>query len=169
MENIDIRRLTESDYLIYRSIRLELLRNEPSSFGSSFREESLFPKDMWIERLRKQYVYSFGAFDKTNLIGIVILVLNPRKKISHVAEIHSMYIKPNYRQKGIAKSFLEYVFLVAKQNGVEMIKLEVVTTNMFAYKLYKSVGFESYGIEKKAMKIDHEYFDFNLLYKKLVS
>lgn len=167
MENISIRRLTDLDYLSYKNIRLELLKAEPANFGSSFKEESMFTKQRWIERLSKTYVYSLGAFDGKRIVGILILALNPRKKLRHVAKIHSMYVKPDYRNKNIAKTLISHAFSFAKQNGVEIIRLEVVSSNIFAYNLYQSVGFKSYGIEKNAMKLEQDYFDFNLMSKDL--
>lgn len=43
--------------------------------------------------------------------------------------------------------------------GIEQINLTVVTSNESAKKLYTSLGFEVFGEEKRALKIDNTYFD----------
>ncbi len=50
--NIEYRILTVEDVNDYQSIRLELLKNNPKSFGSSFEEESTFLIDRWESRLQ---------------------------------------------------------------------------------------------------------------------
>ena len=50
---MEIRKLTKIDYPIYKTIRLELLKNHPENFGSSFEEESKFDDQQWINRITK--------------------------------------------------------------------------------------------------------------------
>jgi RimJ/RimL family protein N-acetyltransferase len=37
-------------------------------------------------------------------------------------------------------------------------------TNKAAHNLYLSLGFESYGLEPKALKIDNRYYDDELMF-----
>ncbi|WP_317935242.1 GNAT family N-acetyltransferase [Sporosarcina aquimarina] len=41
--------------------------------------------------------------------------------------------------------------------------ITVVTTNSTAKKLYTSLGFEKFGTEKRALKVDGDYFDEDLM------
>jgi ribosomal protein S18 acetylase RimI-like enzyme len=43
--------------------------------------------------------------------------------------------------------------------GVEQVLLAVTTTQEAAAKLYRSLGFESYGCEPRALKIGERYLD----------
>ena len=75
-----IRRLDETDYLEYKTIRLEGLMKAPSSFGSSFEEENLFGDDIWKNRLENKNAITLGAFVDEKLVGVVTLLLNERIK-----------------------------------------------------------------------------------------
>ena len=102
-----IRKLTIDDVNEYKALRLELLKNEPKSFGSSFEEEDRFDFSMWTNRLTKKNILAFGAFNNNNLVGIVLGVKNPREKIKHIATLNSMYVKPEYRGQGIGEKLIK--------------------------------------------------------------
>jgi hypothetical protein len=46
-----------------------------------------------------------------------------------------------------------------KIDGMEQIKLAVSNTQLSAGRLYRSLGFESFGLERKALKIGDKYVD----------
>lgn len=163
---ICIRKITIDDIDKYKSLRLELLLNEPSSFGSSFEEENTSDNSLWIDRLTKPNISSFGAFRYNELVGIVLSVMNPRKKIKHIATLNSLYVKPSYRGQGIAEKLIEKAFSFLNEQCVEIINLSVATKNKKAINLYRKFGFEIYAEEKKAIKLDDEYIDLYLMRKE---
>ena len=162
-----IRELSSNDYKDYKSIRLELLKNNPESFGSSFEEESLFPTDVWIERLSKHNVATLAAFEDDIIIGLCVIVKSPRMKMKHVASLHSMYVKPNYRKQNIATKLIKLAIKSLNNDQIEILNLSVVTINYIAINLYKSLGFIEYGIEPHSIKIGDSYYDLMLLSKQL--
>jgi ribosomal protein S18 acetylase RimI-like enzyme len=50
---------------------------------------------------------------------------------------------------------------------VEQLQLSVVSTNDAARKLYTSMGFVSYGYEKRALKWDGSYVNLNHMVKHI--
>ena len=52
-------------------------------------------------------------------------------------------------------------------SGLEQLHLMVVTTNDAARSLYRSAGFEVYGIVNQALKIDTHYWDEELMALRL--
>ena len=120
---IFIRKLTINDVTEYKAIRLELLKNEPSSFGSSFEEEDSFDFSMWTNRLTKKNISAFGAFNNNELVGIVLGVMNPRKKIKHIATLNSMYVKPEYRSQGIGEKLIVKTVTYLFEQSIEIINL----------------------------------------------
>ena len=48
-------------------------------------------------------------------------------------------------------------------DGLEQLNLTVVSTNVFAKRLYKSLGFEVYGTERHALKYMGHYYDEELM------
>lgn len=164
---MEIRILTLDDFLSYKMIRLELLKNNPSYFGSSFAEENLFEDSMWINRLTKTNVKTFGLFDNNTLVGITTTVMNPRSKIKHIASLNSMYVKPSYRGQGYGAKLINKVIEFLDDNAVEIINLSVVTTNNCAINLYKTLGFNVYGEEKQGIKLNNKYMDLLLMTKSI--
>ena len=68
LSQIQIRRLAASEGAAYREIRLEALRLNPESFGSTFEVESARPLEHFSERVAQCPV--FGAFRGTEIVGM---------------------------------------------------------------------------------------------------
>ena len=69
-----LRRLTPEDAAAFQALRLTALRDEETSFGSSYDEEKDFPASKVEGRLaEKPDRGAFGAFESDALVGIVVL------------------------------------------------------------------------------------------------
>jgi ribosomal protein S18 acetylase RimI-like enzyme len=77
-----------------------------------------------------------------------------------------MYVKPGARRARIGRKLVEAILDLARQR-VELIQLTVVKNNEPARRLYASLGFLEYGMEKKALKQDGRYYDEILMAKDL--
>lgn len=165
---MEIRKLELNDLESYRSIRLELLKKYPTNFGSSSEEESAFDEKMWVNRLSKDTITPIGAFIEGEIVGIVLTVQNPRKKMKHIAHINSMYVKDEYMGKGIGDALIKYAVSLMKEKEVEIIYLSVVSDNTSAINLYQKNGFSGYGIEPKTIKHEGKYHDLLLMSLELV-
>ncbi|WP_163103202.1 GNAT family N-acetyltransferase [Peribacillus alkalitolerans] len=157
---MDIRILTENDAEKYRVIRLQCLKDAPEAFGSSYEEEKDKSLDSFKSRLQSDYSLTFGAFDGSELVGVVTLVKETRLKLKHRANIYAMYVSPEFRGTGMGKKLISAALNKAKEwTDVEQINLTVVSTNESAKRLYQSFGFEVFGEEKRALKLDDRYLD----------
>ena len=58
---------------------------------------------------------------------------------------------------------IELLKQAKKCDGLEQIKLAVVSDNSSAKKLYRSLGFKTYGVEPNALKYNGKYFDEDLM------
>ncbi|MDC3411885.1 GNAT family N-acetyltransferase [Aquibacillus sp. 3ASR75-11] len=158
---MEIRQLNPTDAEEYLSIRLEALKDSPYAFASSYEEE----KNQTAEKYKNRFnaptnTFTFGAFEDSQLVGVVTLVKEQLYKLRHRANIVAMYIKPEKRGNGIGKALVSSVIEKVKNiDGIEQIYLTVVTTNVPAKKLYSSCGFEVFGKEKRALKFDNTYYD----------
>ncbi|WP_411955056.1 N-acetyltransferase family protein [Alkalibacillus sp. S2W] len=158
---MEIRELYPNDAEEYLTIRLEALKNNPSAFASSYEEE----KNVYAEKYKSSFnnkssAITFGAYEESQLVGVVTLVKEQPLKLSHRANIVAMYIKPEKRGYGIGKALVLSVIEQTKNiGGIEQIYLTVVTTNVPAKKMYASCGFEVFGIDRRALKVDHTYYD----------
>jgi ribosomal protein S18 acetylase RimI-like enzyme len=50
---------------------------------------------------------------------------------------------------------------------IEELQLTVVTINLGAIGLYESLGFKTYGVEPKALKVDNDYYEEALMHLSL--
>jgi ribosomal protein S18 acetylase RimI-like enzyme len=78
-----------------------------------------------------------------------------------------MYVKPAFRNQGIAYDLLRYAENIATAAGVERLNLSVVDSNINAIKLYQKFGFIEYGIEPDTIKVDSSYYSLKLMSKKI--
>ncbi|GGH81418.1 RimJ/RimL family protein N-acetyltransferase [Pullulanibacillus pueri] len=161
---MEIRRLNGLDAEMYLKLRLEALQTNPEAFASSYEEEKEYSIDIFENRLNSLYSYTFGAFDNGSLIGSVSLVREQKNKMKHRATIYAMYVTPEKRGKTIAKKLMMTVLEQVKDiEGVEQIYLSVMATNTPAKTLYNAFGFNTYGMDKKALKVNGTYYDEELM------
>jgi len=158
--NFRIRRLLPSDARIYREIRLEALANNPEAFGSSFESEAAEPVAWFENRLSDSEV--FGAVREFELLGVAGFYLHQGPKRAHKATLWGMYVRPQARNMALGRRLAEAVIDAARRQA-ELIQLSVVSDNLAAKRLYASVGFVEYGLEKKSLKHGDRYHDQALM------
>ncbi|VIO71441.1 N-alpha-acetyltransferase RimI [Bradyrhizobium ivorense] len=162
--SIDIRRLTAADGALYRDIRLEALRASPEAFASAFEIESVRPIAWFAERLERASV--LGAFSGGELAGIVGLVIGEGPKRQHKGMLVGMYVRSAARRAHVGRRLVDAALELAAQS-VELVQLGVTKGNAPALRLYRSVGFVEYGLERHALKVDGRYHDEILMEKDL--
>lgn len=165
-----IRVLDEQDAKNYQELRLHALQNNPEAFGSTYEREIHFTLDMVAERIKpKKGTFVLGAADESGaLIGTVSFVRESSLKTAHKGNVYAMYVAHDQRGQGLGKKLLnELIRRVAEIDGVEQINLAVISTNESAKKLYESLGFIVYGVERNALKYNGQYYDEDLMVRRL--
>ena len=122
------------------------------------------------QRLLKPHAETFyiGAFEDERLVGIVGFFRESGTKGQHKGYIISMYVAPDQRGRGTGKALLAEAIAQARTiPGLEQLLLAVVTTNTSARQLYRSLGFEVYGLEPRAMHQNGQYWDEELMILRL--
>jgi ribosomal protein S18 acetylase RimI-like enzyme len=167
-EQIEIRRLTAEDAQAYYGLRLEALEREPLAFGESSEEH----RSITIESIGKRLgsneegaeALVLGAFTEDAFVGMAGLARFTGPKKRHKAMIWGVYVKPEWRRKGIARVLLTEIVERAKAiPGIEQITLSVATEQSAAKKLYESLGFQDYGREPRTLKVGDRYVDEDLM------
>jgi RimJ/RimL family protein N-acetyltransferase len=159
-----IRRLAPSEAAAYREIRLDALRCSPEAFGSTFEAESARPIERFAERLSNCTV--FGAFRGAEIVGMAGFMGREGAKDAHKGMLWGMYVRADARNAGVGRRLAEAVIEFAHER-VELLQLAVVRDNEPARRLYASLGFVEYGIERKALKQGGRYYDEILMAKEL--
>lgn len=163
---MNIQILNESNAQMYQELRLNGLKVNPEAFGSTYEREVKFPLETVVERLKPtKDKFILGAFDDSgSLIGIVTFKRENSIKTSHKGNVFGMYVALKGRGQGLGKSLmLELIDRAKKYDDLEQLNLTVVSENYSAKKLYKSLGFEVYGVERNALKFNGQYFDEDLM------
>ena len=166
---IQIRQLTPGDAALYRSIRLEGLKESPEAFGSTFDTEFSKPLAWFFDRLSSSVV--FGAIRNAKILdakilGVAGFAVRDGEKEAHKGLLWGMYVRPDARGAGVARRLVEAVIAYARAR-VELIQLSVVVGNEQARRLYARLGFVEYGIEKNSLKYCGRYYDEILMAKGL--
>ena len=86
--------------------------------------------------------------------GCVLLAMEDKKAIGIVAlKIHSpsfgetekMYVRPDFRKRGVGKTLLQKMIEQARQLGLDTLKLDSASFMKEAHALYRKVGFYDIG------------------------
>lgn len=162
---VELRRLSPEDAALFREIRLEGLLRDPDAFGSTLELENARPLSFFADRLERSAV--FGAFRGSELLGVAGFAVQPGPKHAHKGLLWGMYVRPDARQTGIGRKLVEAVIEHARKT-VELLQLSVVSENEAARRLYTSLDFEEYGIERRGAKYRGQYHDDVLMVRMLV-
>jgi RimJ/RimL family protein N-acetyltransferase len=157
-----VRILRESDAVPFRQLRRERLEQDPRAFHESVSEHDAISPETIAARLRNASGENFviGAFEDGRLIGIAGFSRSLRVKSRHKGVIWGVYVRPEARGKGAGRAIVNALIERARQEpGLEQIQLTVSTGQESAKRLYKSLGFEVAGYERRALKVDGEYVD----------
>lgn len=159
---MEVRLLTVDDAEAWWQLRLEALRNDPASFADSDDEHLKTTIETAQERFRKgdpANNFVVGMFERDRLIGTAGFFRRKNNKERHKGHIWGVYVRPESRGKGVASALMQEIVRRARElEGVEQITL-VASANLPAQRLYTALGFQSYGIEPRSLKIGAEYVD----------
>ncbi|MGE8057262.1 N-acetyltransferase family protein [Bacillus mycoides] len=157
-----IRLLTKEDAEKYWDLRLQALQVNPEAFVTTY--EEAIRQGNPIKRVESNLTATtsctFGAFnEEKHLVGVVTLLTEEREAYKHKGHIVAMYVDAQNRRNGLARELITNAIQRARDIKLEQLTLGVVSTNEPAKKLYESMGFKTYGIEKRAIKVNGVYSD----------
>ena len=128
-----------------------------------------------ISGIEKQELYVVRFDNK--IIGSVVINHEQEKNYqlaswkinvqdNEIYVIHTLAVHPQYKRLKIAQQLLEYAEVLAKQNGIKAIRLDVRKGNIPAIKLYERCNYTYIG----AINLDFRGSDLGLfeLYQKII-
>src|SRR5215217_3647213 len=167
-----IRPTRTDDAAAYRALRLEGLRAHPEAFGADYATSAARPLEYWQERMQAgaggEHGVTYVAEASGELIGMTALVRHDLPKTRHAGSIFGVYTHPDWRGMGVADALLEACVANARQLGMRLVQLGVVTTNASAIRLYVRCGFTVYGVEPESICHDGVCYDELLMARRIV-
>lgn len=159
---MEIRYLTAEDAGEWLRLRLEALQGDPEAFSASFDEY----KSMSIEEVRRRLgfdvedAFVVGTFEDGRLQGCAGFYREKGLKSRHKGRVWGVYVSPERRGSGAGKKMMEMLLeRSAAVEGVQQILLSVTATQVAAIRLYRSLGFSSFGREPRALKVGERFID----------
>ena len=165
---MQIRELTKSDALEYRTLRLRALKEYPTVFSSSYEVERDWPSERFADRLPEtpgsRDSFMLGCFVGDKLVGSLGFFRYEGPKEMHIGRIVAVHIAAEHQGNGYGRAMAGAALERARRiPGLSIIQLTATTTNERAKSLYASFGFEICGTTPRAMLVEGEYIDEHLM------
>src|SRR5262245_24537075 len=147
-----VRQLVPDDASAAVALRREALEGEPAAFLSSLEDDRALSPAFVRESLATPAQATFGAF-APQLVGVVGIGREQKRKASHRAHVWGMYVTPAHRRSGIARALMDAAIGFARGlPGVGEVDLSVAASGEAAVRLYESLGFVAWGTEPHGMR-----------------
>jgi ribosomal protein S18 acetylase RimI-like enzyme len=155
---IEIVTLPVTEWQAYRRLRLEMLRDSPSAFGSTYQDQQSLPDSFWQGRLEQaaqgEHSWLFFARSGSDLLGMIGAFredadsLEPSRRL---ATIISVYVTPAARGRGISNLLMDAILAKLVQCGFQRAQLGVTADQTAAVHLYQRFGFSIIKTETERM------------------
>lgn len=155
-----IRALEPADLDAYRALMLQAFEVDADAFTSTRQEREQQPPAWWLARMAHPHDLgrAFGAFQDGQMVGTVAIEYSDRFKTRHKGHVVGLYVRDAQRGQGLGQALLAAVVADARARpSISMLTLTCTQGNAQAERLYMSAGFETFGIEPKAIFNGREY------------
>jgi ribosomal protein S18 acetylase RimI-like enzyme len=155
MAEITVRVLDESEWSLYRDVRLRALEESPGSFTATLAEEAGRDEQFWRDRMTQAYrLLAERGHEPQG-----ILSLGPYAKEPTAAEVFGLYVVPDARNTGVAWRLVDEASALATQHGYTQLYYWVGTDNARAVGFAENFGFRIAGYRRPARLSDRERGD----------
>ena len=163
-ETIEVRPIARDEAAAWRALRLEALTKHPEAFGMSHEEFSVLDLVAVAARIPAPGGEDilFGAYADGELGGCAGFFRDTSVKGRHKGTMWGVYLRPALRGRGIAERLIDAVIDHARSR-VEILKCVVNPETPAARALYLGRGFQTYGLEPRALRVGARDYDDELL------
>lgn len=137
-----VRAVSEDEWSVLRSVRLQALADAPSAFGSTLAAEEQFTEERWRERAAGSSTSRlFLAWRGDEAVGIAGCI----DEGDGSAQLVSVWVRPDHRARGVGRVLSNAALDFASDHGLTIIRLWVTEGNASARRLYERLGFTPTG------------------------
>jgi ribosomal protein S18 acetylase RimI-like enzyme len=160
----EIRPVTREEAAAWRVLRAEALKNHPTAFGSSYEDFILLDDAAVAARIPEAGAADvlFGAYVDGLLSGCAGFMVETGSKERHKGFMWGVYAGPRLRGLGAGEALVVAVIEHAPRH-VDLLRCVVSAANERAKGLYHRLGFRTYGLEPRALRVDGVDYDDELL------
>lgn len=153
--DVIVRPAIPDDAAAVRELRLDALARHPEAFAADHDLTEAESVQHWVDWIADNAAQNRGiiavALAEERLVGMTGLVRGKWPKTRHSATVWGVYVRPAWRGLRVAEALLGICIEWAQAQGLIIVKLGVVTTNMPAIRCYARSGFTVYGIEPQVI------------------
>jgi len=150
MSEISVRVLDESEWSLYRDIRLRALAESPRSFTATLADEAERDEQFWRDRMTRSY----RLLAERGELRQGIVSLGPDEEDPTAAEVFGLYVIPEARSTGVSWRLVEATADLAIQAGYTQLYYWVGTDNPRAIGFGKNFGFRTTDRRRPARPSD---------------
>jgi GNAT superfamily N-acetyltransferase len=152
MTEITVRVLYESEWSVYRDVRLRALEESPGSFTATLAEEADRDEQFWRERMtRSQRLLAERGQQPQGIVS-----LGPYEQQPSAAEVFGLYVVPEARGTGVSWRLVEAAAALATQQAYLQLYYWVGTDNGRAVGFAKNFGFHTTDYRRPSHLSDRE-------------
>lgn len=107
------------------------------------------------------------AVDEGRVVGCGVLRRHQHAVLRNVAEVGKVMTHPEARGRGAARAVMDLLLAAAREDGLELLTLDVRGNNHGAQALYAGLGFAVTGRRPDAIAVGDERFDQVLMHLDL--
>ena len=158
-EDSSIRLLTPDDWSDWRHLRVEMLRDAPEAFHADLSEVADWGEAEWRKSIRPLPDARFGLFDRNALAGSACFFREKGVKLAHKGWMTAVYVVPELRGQGWGRKLVRAVIRHAREH----VDVLLTGASIAGAPVYKAEGFEPFGIERDASRVNGKSIDDELM------
>lgn len=158
-EDTAIRILGPADALAWRDLRIEMLREAPEAFHADLDEAEGWTEEQWRRSVHDLPDARFGLFRAGALVGSACFFREKGVKLAHKGWMVAVYVAPSMRGQGWGRQLVCAVVEHARQH----VDVLLTGASRDGAPVYRAEGFETYGIERDASRVNGKSIDDELM------
>jgi L-amino acid N-acyltransferase YncA len=150
MTEIAVRVLDESEWALYRDVRLRALAESPESFTATLTDEADRDEQFWRDRVTR----TSWLLAERGPVPQGIVSLGPYEEEPSAAEVFGLYVVPDARGTGVSWRLVESAAALAIQQAYRQLYYWVGTDNPRAIGFAKNFGFRTTSYRRPSRASD---------------